>query len=264
VSAVEKARALAAAERLTGLCADVIGATARSVILHGSLSAGGFRPGRSDIDLLAVVDGGLAEAQTTALERLARGADVGSAAGVDLHVVTTEVAGAPNRAPALELHLGRYDSAPDGLEVERRVAAAPDLSTELSMARADGRALVGAAPHEVIATIPADWVVDRGRHWLMTWRSLTDDTENAAFMVLTACRIWRFALENAHTSKTRAAQWALDRNPSLTVVRQAVQQYEHDPAAPVNEHGMTALLDLVLQEIDRRDDTSVRRSLRRS
>jgi hypothetical protein len=42
---------------------------------------------------------------------------------------------------------------------------------------------------------------------------LTDDAENAAFMVLTACRIWRFALESVHCSKAQAAQWALDRDP---------------------------------------------------
>jgi len=245
---------LTAAEHLGGLCADIVGAAARSVVLHGSLSAGGFRPGRSDIDLLVVVDGGLTEAQATALERLVRTADAGSAAGVDLHVVTAEVVGAPNRSPALELHLGRYDWVSAEVEVERQVTAAPDLLVELSMARADGRALVGAAPHVVIAPIPIDWIVDRGQHWLMTWRSLSDDAENAAFMVLTACRIWRFALEHVHSSKARAAKWALERNPSLAVVRQAVLQYEHDPTITVDEHGIVALLDLVLLETARPND----------
>jgi predicted nucleotidyltransferase len=243
--------ALTAAERLAGRCADVAGATLRSVVLHGSLSAGGFRPGRSDIDMLVVVEGGLADAPAAAFERLVRTADAGSAAGIDLHVVTTEVAGAPNRTPALELHVGRYDRSSTELEVERRVAAAPDLLAELSMARADGRALVGAAPHEVFARIPADWIVDRGRYWLATWRSLVDDVENAAFMVLTTCRIWRFAVENVHCPKADAAKWALDRDPSLTVVRQAVRQYEQEPAIPVDEHGIAALLDLVWHETTR-------------
>ena len=97
--------------------------------------------------------------------------------------MTAEVAGAPSRTPALEQRLGRYDRSSIEFEVERRVAAAPDLLAELSMARADGRALKGAAPDEVIAPIPTDWIIDRSRHWLLTWRSLTDDVENAAFMV---------------------------------------------------------------------------------
>jgi len=250
MTSAQELPALAAADLLAGSVAVHLGAAMRSVILHGSLSAGGFRPGRSDIDLLAVVDGGVADAQSAALESLVRRADLGSAAAIDLHVVTSEVAGAPTRAPALELHLGRHGSS-IGLERERRVAAAPDLLAELSMARADGRALRGAPPREVLAPVPADWIVDRGRHWLRTWRSLTADAEHAAFMVLTACRIWRFAVENVHAAKAQAARWALDRDPALTAVREALQQYERDPATMVDEQGIADVLDTVLRDIGR-------------
>ncbi|RSM47516.1 hypothetical protein DMB66_48105 [Actinoplanes sp. ATCC 53533] len=247
----EELPALPAAELFAGSFADIVGAAVRSVILHGSLSAGGFRAGRSDIDVLAVIDGGLTDARVAAVERLVRRADIGDAAGLDLHVVTAEVAGAPSRAPALELHIGRSDRSSIELEVERRVAASPDLPAELSMARADGRALRGAAPREVIAPVPADWIVDRGRHWLLTWRSLTDDAESAVFMVLTACRIWRFAVEHVHCGKAQAAEWALGRDPSLTVVRQAAQQHEHGRAGVIAEQDIADLLDTVLRETAR-------------
>lgn len=233
------------------LLTDIVGAATRSVILYGSLSSGGFRPGRSDIDVLAVVDGGLADPPAAALERLVHRADTGGAVGIDLHVVTSEVAEAPTRAPSLELHIGRYDGSSIHVEVERQVAASPDLPAELFMARADGRALQGAAPREVIAPVPADWIVDRGRRWLLTWRSLTDDAENAAFMVLTACRIWRFAQEGVHCSKVRAARWALDRDPSLTAGRQAIHQYERASANMIGEQGIVDLLDTVLHETTR-------------
>ncbi|MEV6305430.1 nucleotidyltransferase domain-containing protein [Actinoplanes sp. NPDC051861] len=52
-----------AAERLADRIAGVLGARTRAVILHGSLAAGGFRPGSSDIDLLVVVDGGIDDDQ---------------------------------------------------------------------------------------------------------------------------------------------------------------------------------------------------------
>src|SRR5690242_17371713 len=228
MAGAEKLSAVTAAERFADSLVDIIGPTVRSVILHGSLSSGGFRPGSSDIDVLAVIDGDLADAQVTALEQLTRHADLGDAAGLDVHVVTSEVAGRPTRAPALQLHIGRYLGGSVDFEMERRVSACPDLLAELSIARAGGRALSGAAPPDLIAPIPADWIIERGMHWLLTWRTLTDDAENAAFMVLTACRIWRFAKENVHCSKLQAAQWALDRDPSLTAVRQALQQYEQD------------------------------------
>jgi predicted nucleotidyltransferase len=232
-----------AAAVLAGSIVDVLGGRARSVILHGSLAAGGFRPGRSDIDLLAVVDGALPDAQIDALVRRVHRADAGDAAAIDLHVITTGVAGRPVRTPPLELYVGRHT----GLEAERRVPAAPDLPAELSMARSLGRALRGAAPHEVLAPVPARWIVDRGRHWLTTWQSLTGDTAHAAFMVLTACRIWHFAAENEHCPKIRAGEWALGRDPSLTAVRQAIQRYEGG-STPVDEAGIAAVLDRVLRE----------------
>lgn len=116
------------------------------------------------------------------------------------------------------------------------------------MARAGGRALRGAAPRDVLAPVPAGWVVDRGRHWLLTWRTLTGDVEHAAFMALTACRIWRFAVEHVHCSKGEAARWALDRDPDLTAVRRLL----HDPAGVIAERDLAHLLDTALRETGQR------------
>jgi hypothetical protein len=240
----DEQRALSAADRLADLCVDVVGPGLRSVVLHGSLAAGGFRPGRSDIDLLAVVDGSLSDSQAAAVEHGVRTADAGPADRVDLHVVTSESAGHPTRTPALELQVGRYGHEVD---VARRVTDA-DLLAELSMARSTGRSLRGAEPVDVIAPVPPEWVVDRNRYWLTTWRDRTDDEKNAAFMVLTACRMWRFALEQVHCPKPDAAAWALARDPSLDVVRQALRQYDVDPVAPVDADGIAVLLDVVLHD----------------
>jgi hypothetical protein len=240
----DEQRALSAADRLADLCVDVAGPGLRSVVLHGSLAAGGFRPGRSDIDLLAVVDGRLSDSQAAAIEQGVRTADAGPADRVDLHVVTSESAGHPTRTPALELQVGRYG---DEVDVARGVTDA-DLLAELSMARSTGRSLRGAEPVDVIAPVPPEWVVERNRYWLTTWRDRTDDEKNAAFMVLTACRMWWFALEHVHCSKPDAAAWALARDPSLDVVRQALRQYDVDPVAPVDADGIALLLDLVLRD----------------
>ncbi|MFF5228848.1 aminoglycoside adenylyltransferase domain-containing protein [Dactylosporangium sp. NPDC000521] len=225
---------------------DAVGESVRSVMLHGSLAAGGFQPGRSDIDLLVVVEDQLTEAEADAVVRVVGRAGLSGAGGIDLHMVTAAVAAAPGREPALELHVGRYGQ--EALEVERRVAAYPDLLAELSMARAGGRALAGAAPHDALAPVPAEWVVDRGRHWLVAWQSLTGDTAHAAFMVLTACRIWHFAVERAHCSKAQAARWALDRRPRLTAVHQALRQHEQGTATVIDEAAIAEMLGLVLRE----------------
>ena len=246
VTAAEQG-ALDAAEALAALCAEVIGPDLLSVVLHGSLAAGGFRPGRSDLDLIAVVDGMLTDGQAMALEDGVRAADPGSAAGIDLHVVAAAVARTPTPEPVLELHVGRYS---DDVEVTRRVADA-DLLAELSMARAGGRALRGVAASEVIGEVPTAWVAARGRHWLTTWQGLTADTKNAAFMVLTACRMWRFAVEHVHSSKAAAGAWALERDPGLDVVRQALRQYADEPDILIDPDAIAGLLDRVLTDTAR-------------
>ncbi|MBS2966841.1 DUF4111 domain-containing protein [Actinocrinis puniceicyclus] len=120
----------------------------------------------------------------------------------------------------MQLLVGRCPASTT-LEVVVRAEACADLIPELSMAREFGRALHGAAPVDVIGSVPGRWIVQDGQHWLNRWLELTGDTENAAFMMLTACRMWRFAATGEHSFKTAAALWVLARDPSLMAVRQA-------------------------------------------
>ena len=154
-------------------------------------------------------------------------------------LMTADVARHPTPASPLDLHVSRYLSAPH-LDVERRLPSAPDLPAELSMATQNGITLAGAP--DVLGPVPAEWVIARGRHWLRTWQSLTGDEPHAAFMVLTACRIWHFAANGAHAPKTTAARWALARDPSLTAIGQALRQYEGDPATVIDEPALAAVL----------------------
>nr|WP_296076176.1 aminoglycoside adenylyltransferase domain-containing protein [uncultured Actinoplanes sp.] len=193
---------------------------ARGLILSGSLAGDDFVPGRSDIDLLLVVEHGLQEDDVVALTAAVAEADPSPAAGIDLHVVTAATARRPGPAPALELHVGRYPGA--ALEVQAEVAGDPDLCAELSMARAGGISLFGPPAADLIGDVAPEWLHARGSFWLDRWLGLTGDVRHADFMVLTACRIWRFRVEGTHASKTAAARWALDRDGSLSAVRQAL------------------------------------------
>ena len=154
----------------------------------------------------------------------------------------------------MDLHVGRYPGSSMELEVEPKVRAAPDLLTELSTARLHGRALMGAEPAEVIGFVPTEWVRERGSHWLTAWQSLVGDSENAAHMVLTACRIWRFSVEGVYSSKAQAATWVLARDASLTAVGQALRQRMEDPETPISEAGIAQVLATALHEIKSRHE----------
>ena len=241
--------ALEAAEILSGQCLDVLHIPPVSVVLHGSLAAGDFVPGHSDVDLLVVAVHPLADAEIDMLVSVVRAAELGGAAGIDLLVAAAEVCRTPTPRPGLELLVGRYPGRSPDFEVEARAKEWPDLVPELAMAREMGRALYGATPGEVIGAVPPEWIEQRGKYWLARWLSLADDADNAAFMVLTACRIWRFAVEGVYCSKSEAARWALARNPSLVAIKQALSQRTGRSQEPISRGDVTAVLNAATDEV---------------
>jgi Domain of unknown function (DUF4111) len=247
MASVEEEAAVAAARQLAQSCAAVLGAPVRSAILHGSLTLDDFVPGASDLDLILVVDHALPGGGAAALETAVRAADTATASGIDLLVVTADVAAAPTRTPRLEYGIGLYPGPPGEVEVEVEagVDPCPDLLAELSMARSDGRSLLGAAPHEVIGEVPHEWLREQGLHWITVWQTRPDDADHDAFMVLTACRMWRFAVEGTHCSKAQAATWALEQDPSQTAIRQALRRRRGESAAdtPITVDGVRAVLE---------------------
>jgi hypothetical protein len=197
------------AEALAGSCAGALGESVAGVILHGSLTLADYVPGRSDVDLLVVVDDPLGDAQLAALTRAAARQRPRAPGRVDLRVVTRQVAASPTPAPPMEAYVEITPGSGSGVQVERRHPGERDLVVEFSMCRAHGRSLFGAAPAELIGEVPDQWVVAVGAAQLADWEAIGDDPEHAELTVLTACRVWRFAEEGRHCSKTAAGRWAL-------------------------------------------------------
>jgi len=113
------------------------------------------------------------------------------------------------------------------------------------MCRAHGRSVFGAAPAELIGEVPAEWVLAVGDAQLAAWEAIGDDPKHAELTVLTACRVWRFAEEGRHCSKTAAGNWALRRDPTLLVVRDALRQRRGDSTGPIDAAQVHHLLALV-------------------
>ncbi len=249
MSSVEEA-AVAAAKRLADSCTDILQTTLVSVVLHGSLTMDDFRPGRSDLDLLLVVERGLTSSEADALVGAVRAADLGPAGGVDLLVVTRRTAETPADYPGRELLVGRWPGSGEELEVEGHDDHVPDLWPELSEARANGRSLLGPEPRDVIGEVPHDRVRANAIGWLRTWLERIDDDKNAVHMVLTACRMWRFELTGEHTSMTDAARWALERDPSLIGVELALSARTRSDAPRIAAREVERVLLRVLRDLE--------------
>jgi predicted nucleotidyltransferase len=223
LSTSQEAAALEAVEWLAASCADVLRSNLVSAILHGSLTQGDFRSGKSDLDLLLVVERALTPHQADALVTVVESAALGPAAGVDLLVVTSQAAAAASdEDPARELWVGRWPGPDAELEIEGPDQHVSDNWPEFSESRANGRSLLGPEPCEVLGEVPPERVRANALGHLRRWLGLTDDARNAVLMVIIACRMWRFELTGEHVSKAAAARWALQQDPSLTGVQSAL------------------------------------------
>lgn len=246
----EADRTEAAAVELANTCAAIVGPRLTAGVLHGSLTLGDFAPGRSDIDLMLITGSdGLSGIEREQIIEAVSSAKTGAANAIDLIAVNSTVARNPTRAPACELQLARY---PDELHVEDTNPADEDLAVELSMARAAGRSLTGISVAQAIGPVPDRWVKDRGIFWLRRWLTLADDAEHAELMVLTACRIWHFDTEGTYSSKPRSGKWALDRDPSLTGVTQALRRRQGEADASIPAAAVTHVLRTVLSHVTTR------------
>jgi hypothetical protein len=239
---VGRSDALRFASVLAEECRDALGDALDAVILHGSLTLGGYVAGRSNIDLLVIVARPLTDAQVAAL------ADLQAPTRVDLRVVTRQVAAEPTRLPALEAGISfPCDREP---RTERRTIER-DLVVELSVCRAHGVTLQGLAPRDAIGEVPDAWVLDVADAQLSAWQAIGDDPPHAQLTVLTACRVWRFAEEGRHCSKAAAGEWALQRDPTLRAVRDALRQRHDDPGTVTDAAEVARLLTVVRGRISR-------------
>lgn len=232
MSSTDDARAYA--DELARACHAALGGVCRGVILHGSLAQGGHVPGTSDVDLLLVVDDALTDDAFRALEYSVRRFERSAPGQVDIHVTTSELAATPIQLPPVEAILEiRRDRR---LHLERNRPHDRDLVVELWACRDHGVALAGAEAQDLIGEIPDAWVMNVGLAVVDDWIVIGDDPEHAVLTVLTACRIWRFSKERLYSSKDGAAEWALEQDPSLAVVRHAIElrhRRRDDPLDPV-------------------------------
>lgn len=237
--------ALACAERVAAATVAVLGDDALGVVLHGSLAMGGYLPGRSDVDLLVVAARPLLPSGVEELTAATLTAAADWPARVDYRLVLAPAAARPTREPPMELWIEIDGRLPGGQRVHIRRAGERDLVLELSICRALGQSLHGASPGSLIGAVPPAWVDQVGLTQIEDWIEIGEDLRFAQMTVLTACRIWRFKEERVHCSKSEAGRWALGRDPTLAVVRMALDHRERDPATPIPTADVARLLSLV-------------------
>src|SRR5205814_604480 len=91
---------------------------------------------------------------------------------------------------------------------------------DLAIARSHARPILGPLPAALIGSIPRTDVLAALTDSL-DWHS--EHEGSSANAVLNACRAWRYALTGAWSTKTAAAEWALERGADRGLIDGAVE-----------------------------------------
>ena len=224
----------ALARELTPDAAEIVGA-----YIHGSLAAGGYVPGQSDVDLLVVVDRPLTEPQRSSLLHALDGIGPTRRRRFDLTIVTAETASRATSRPIAEVYYGWHGASPEIVITDHL----PSLVVELSAMRESAEVLIGPPPMALVTDQPAELIDQRGLELLDRWSRLTDDAVHAELMVLVACQIWRWAVERRHVSKDAAGRWAFEQDSTLTAVEIALARRRGDQSPTMDPGDVRRVLD---------------------
>lgn len=203
----------------------VLGPDLVGLYVHGSLVTGAFVPGKSDLDLLAVLRRELDDREAHELEAVFGSRPSARTTDIDFRAVTEFVAATPSAsgwAPTLALEVEVHPGSDRPVRPRRGPVDEPDLVIELAQVRETSRALVGPVAGDVIGPVPDELVLAVADGHLARWQRVPFEPDVAELMVFTACRAWRFAATGEHVSKVDAATWVVQQRPDLTVVDQAL------------------------------------------
>jgi hypothetical protein len=194
------------------LGADLVG-----IWLFGSIALGDYDPSSSDIDIQAVARGVLPREQRLALaEALSHRALPCPARGLEFVLYAEDQLDPPR----FQLNLNT------GGGIEEHVALDADedprfwFVIDLAIGRAHGVPLAGPAPADVLPDVLRPDALAA----LADALSWFDNNEgHSAQTVLSACRAWAYAAEDAWLSKTAAATWARERSDDAALIDRALE-----------------------------------------
>lgn len=210
---------IAFASRLAGTLENRLGDEVVGVYLHGSATLGGFVPGVSDVDILAVVARPQPRRSQRQLGKLLQAAaEPCPGAGLEASIITAATAQSLGDC-RFEVHVA---TSPDDrkLVCGSRHCGDPDLVLHTAVCRQRGIAVAGPPPTEVFGRVPRQRILQAllyELHW-------AKEHGTEAYAVLNACRAWRYIDNEAFTSKIEAGEWAAQRGAPKVVDDALTQQ----------------------------------------
>jgi len=205
-------------------------ASLAAVYVHGSAVLGDFQPGRSDLDLLIVVDDGADDTVVDECATALAAVVVSCAIGIEASIVERREA-ARARPP------WRFRSHVTTTPTDRKMVSGrghpgdPDLALHYLVTRHAGWAALGPHPSSMFGELDRRLVLEHLATELR-WASVEAPT---AYGVLNACRALRYAHDSTICSKTDGGLWALEQRIEPHLVTAALAHRVGRGSAPEDD-----------------------------
>lgn len=212
--------------------ASVAGTALVATYLHGSAVLGGFVPGRSDVDVLFILNGAFDEETRETSVRVLKAATANCPGrGVELSIVTAASAAHPGPPWPFLLHM-TTEPQDEKIVLGSSAEGDPDLLMHYAVCRAAGLVVRGASPDETIGMLQRPDVLT----YLDKELGAAIQGASEAYAVLNACRAWRYCVSGEIVSKVDGARFARERGAPPELIRSALaMQLGEQPDRPPSE-----------------------------
>lgn len=239
-------------ERIAALLHSLLGNETVGTYFVGSVALGGYVPGESDIDIVAVCRRPITDEKKWAIAgEILPAAAACPTRGLEFTLYRLGIASAPPVAADFEVNVN------GGPRMSSSVHVAPDAEPpfwyvlDRAIAHRHGVLIAGPPANELFADAPRSQLLDAMRD-SMRWHR--NHERATLYSVLNASRAWRFAAEDVLGSKLTGASWARSRWRTPSLIDAAVD-LRHGRPAHLDEDEVDEFLDYVDQELSRRHGT---------
>ncbi|HEY5457740.1 MAG TPA: aminoglycoside adenylyltransferase domain-containing protein [Acidothermaceae bacterium] len=232
--------------------ASVLGTDLVGVYFVGSVALGGYVPGESDIDIVAVSNAALTDQQRQSVAAAVVEASAACPArGVEFTLYRREVAESRPEGADFEVNANGGPRMPTTVHLDPTPEPGFWYVLDRAIAHRSGVTISGPPSREIFADVPHSTLLEAMCE-SMAWHRAHEKA--TLYSVLNACRAWRFAVEDVLGSKLEGAAWARARWPDTDVIDAAVA-LRHGEGATLDEAAVDSLLSSVTTRLYEAADT---------
>lgn len=221
---------------------DQIGDSLVGAYFVGSIALGGYVPGESDIDLVAVCNAAIPDEDKASIADAIVDTTVSCPArGLEFTIYRREVVASAPVAADFEVNANGGPRMARAVHLDPRAESGFWYVIDRAIAHRSGVAICGPRPAGLFADVTRQVLLDS---MIESMRWHREHEKATLYSVLNACRAWRFAADDVLGSKLDGAEWARERWSTPSVIDAAVE-LRHGLPATLDATAVDTLLDHV-------------------